>query len=682
MLLNLLHVEIAADDDRDVAAVNVLDPSHARSDANRAVSLRRHVVVPVVASLDVRRARDDPFVDRTRRPFDHTRTALVPLEPQEYPRERDDASGHASGHASGGVAESSPGPAVDPLELTGVERLERVVPPPHAVLLPPRAPTKRVRDRLVDRVCAAERIVLRRGEQHAPRPRGGVRLPQRPHRRRVAPVLRGALLLAHLPRAHQLGRHAPEVLLEAQHVRRVPLHRARDDGAPHVPVPPAPALVRAGLVREPVRGVRVVVLEVPRHHPDARVLGDAAGAVGPRRRVPRGSAKDELRVVASCVVTVCAPDPPSSRRRRRRRRARCPNATSKMRRHVAPALSASRRHRRSITSPSTPSGRSAGASVYRHARRRPRLRRRRRRPRGVLSRDALGLASVPSRAQASLDLVLDDVGGADKAGVSLSSDPAKESRVDAPPGARRRRGRRRRVALGGEAPAGVPTLHAANPRAGLAAAGGGGRRFVSSLASSAARRISSPAVSSSPRVVRRGGAAGGFALEPSWIGCARWGLETRGRAGWTSASGVLVATGDPSAYGSVGSARFCLMLSYIHSWRRIVGGVPPPAPATHDAGMDARYAANLGSSSSAHGGSTRSTCVARRLRSLAGTTTTHPRSRRNPAHALSRNSWTARGAWSATTHDRSSSLDMGRPGERARRWRRARRGVVARTNFS
>ena len=104
-MLNLLHVEIAADDDRDVAAVNVLDPSHARSDANRAVSLRRHVVVPVVASLDVRRARDDPFVDRTRHPFGHTATAFVTLEPQEHPRERDDASGHASvlasGHGSG-----------------------------------------------------------------------------------------------------------------------------------------------------------------------------------------------------------------------------------------------------------------------------------------------------------------------------------------------------------------------------------------------------------------------------------------------------------------------------------------------------------------------------------------------------------------------------------------------------
>ena len=346
-------------------------------------------------------------------------------------------------------------------------------------------------------------------------------------------------------------------------------------------------------------------------------------------------------------------------------------------------MSASRRHRRSITSPSTPSGRSSrsvrlptpaaapafAAAAAAHAASSPATRSASR-----ASHRAPRRRSISS----STTLVAPT-----KPGYPCRRNPAKESRVDAPSrGACDAADDAAASHSAARHPRGVPTSTPRTPRPGSPPPAAAARRFVSSLASSAARRISSPAVSSSPRVVRRGGAAGGFALEPSWIGCARWGLETRGRAGWTSASGVLVATGDPSAYGSVGSARFCLMLSYIHSWRRIVGGVPPPAPATHDAGMDARYAANLGSSSSAHGGSTRSTCVARRLRSLAGTTTTHPRSRRNPAHALSRNSWTARGAWSATTHDRSSSLDMGRPGERARAWRRARRGVVARTNFS
>ena len=115
-----------------------------------------------------------------------------------------------------------------------------------------------------------------------------------------------------------------------------------------------------------------------------------------------------------------------------------------------------------------------------------------------------------------------------------------------------------------------------------------------------------------------------------------------------------------TSYASVGIGRFSRMLSYIHSCRRILGGAPL-VPATHDAGIEPRYVPNLSSASASSqgGGSTSSTCVALRLRSSAGTTTRQPRSRRNPAHALSRNLWTGRlpgGVYSATTHDPSSSL--------------------------
>lgn len=47
-----------------------------------------------------------------------------------------------------------------------------------------------------------------------------------------------------------------------------------------------------------------------------------------------------------------------------------PNATRNKRRHAAPALSASRMHRRSITSPSTPSGRSRSVTSLLEAPRR------------------------------------------------------------------------------------------------------------------------------------------------------------------------------------------------------------------------------------------------------------------------------------------------------------------------
>ena len=418
---------------------------------------------------------------------------------------------------------------------------------------------------------------------------------------------------------------------------------------------------------------------------------------GSRADPPSTNSSSSPAVSSPAASSFSRPIPPASstrrRRRRRRRRTRRPNATSKRRRHVAPALSASRRHRRSITSPSTPSGSRSSGSV-----RPPTPGRDDPTPATARARVPAFAAAAAAAAAAAHAASSPATRSASRASHraprrrSISSsttlvaptkpgypsrlNPAKAPRVDAPShGACDAADDAAASHSAARHPRNVPTSTPPTPGPGSPSAASA-RRLVSSLASFAARRISDGCVSS-PRVRVAGGTAGGFALESSF-GCARWGLDARG-AGWTSASGVLFAGLDPSAYGSVGSARFCLMLSYIHSCRRIVGGVPPPAPATHDAGMDARYAANLGSSSSAHGGSTRSTCVARRLRSLAGTTTTHPRSRRNPAHALSRNLWTARGAWSATTHDRSSSLDMGRPGERARPWRRPRRGVVTRS---
>ena len=433
---------------------------------------------------------------------------------------------------------------------------------------------------------------------------------------------------------------------------------------------------------------------ITRRHACWRTPPERSGQGGGSRADPpsTNSASSSPSPAFSCPI------PPSRRRLCRRRRTRRPNATSKRRRHVAPALSASRRHRRSITSPSTPSGRSS-RSVRRPT---PGSRDDSSGPDPTPAFDptpALARARVPAFAAAHAAHAASSSAtrSASRASHraprrrSISSSTtlvaptnpgypsrrnlAKAPRVDAPShGACDAADDAAASHSAARHPRSVPASTPPTPWPPASpAAAAKARRVVSSLASFAAQRISPPHPSS-PRV-SAGGTAGGFALASSSFGCARVrGLDARG-AGWTSASGVLVAA-DPSAYGPVGSARFCLMLSYIHSCRRIVGGVPPPAPATHDAGMDARYAANLGSSSSAHGGSTRSTCVARRLRSLAGTTTTHPRSRRNPAHALSRNLWTARGAWSATTHDRSSSLDMGRPGDpgggRGAEWSRGR----------
>ena len=340
-------------------------------------------------------------------------------------------------------------------------------------------------------------------------------------------------------------------------MRRVPLHGSRDYRAPHVPVPTAPALVRAGLVGEPGGGVRVVVLEVPRHHPEARVLANAAGAVGPRRRVPRGSAEYEFRVVVA-VAGVFVPDPPfpppplpppphapperdvqeAPARRPRVERVAEAQALHHLAEHAVgevqqerPSAESSRARRILGSRPDAGVRPDAGS----RPRPRPRLRRRPRRPRRVLFRDALGLASVPSRAQASLDLVLDDVGCADESGVSLASEPREvASRGRSLPRRVRRRGRRRRVALGGEAPAERARLHAADALAGLAGGGEGQARRLVPRVVRGAEDLAPPSVVPSRRrrrhsrrlrarvvVVRMRARTG--------VGCARGGLDVRER---------------------------------------------------------------------------------------------------------------------------------------------------------
>ena len=103
MLLDLLHVEVSRDDDRDGRAVPRLEPAHGGAHADGAVPLRRDVFVLVVACFEVRGAHAYSPIQRTELTVP---TALVPravhapepavlvtLEPQQHPRERDAAPG-------------------------------------------------------------------------------------------------------------------------------------------------------------------------------------------------------------------------------------------------------------------------------------------------------------------------------------------------------------------------------------------------------------------------------------------------------------------------------------------------------------------------------------------------------------------------------------------------------------
>ena len=200
------------------------------------------------------------------------------------------------------------------------------------------------------------------------------------------------------------------------------------------------------------------------------------------------------------------------------------------------------------------------------------------------------------------------------------------------------------------------------------------RPGASSRPSRRSRRGGSRPHPSSPRV-GAGGTAGGFALASSsfgcarayGVGCARGGLDVRERRPGRGGSERVRARRQRAL---LSDAVVHPLLPQDRRWG------PAAGAATHDAGMDARYAANLGSSSSAHGG-VHEEHVRRAAPEILGrddddapALAEEPRPRLEPE--------LVDGARGVERDDPRSKL-VARHGPTGRPWKRPRRGVVTRT---